>query len=353
MKLLIVTQKVDKTDPFLGFFHKWIEEFATHFEAITVVCLYEGQHSLPPNVRVFSLGKERGASKLGYIARFYRLITRERHAYDRVFVHMNPIYVVLAGWLWHSMGKKVTMWYTHKQVDTKLKIAAKYTDMIFTASQESFQLQSASVMVTGHGIEVEKFAEMSRTKVLGSEPLRIAVVGRITPIKGIITMIEAAHVLVEKWAKQFEIVFIGDAVNAADEQYKKKCLDLAETYNLGDKIQFVGSISAEGIATVYAAADATVNLTPTGGVDKVVLESMAAGVPAFSSNEAFKAYFGDMTSQLYFTEKNAEELAGKIMDLFNTGNPAVVGAALQKVVRERSDVTALVTRLSETIQILA
>ena len=28
MKLLLVTQNVDRTDPILGFFHQWVEEIA-------------------------------------------------------------------------------------------------------------------------------------------------------------------------------------------------------------------------------------------------------------------------------------------------------------------------------------
>jgi len=58
MKLLIITQAVDTTDSNLGFFHGWIEEFARHCSKVTVICLREGKHSLPTNVRVLSLGKE-------------------------------------------------------------------------------------------------------------------------------------------------------------------------------------------------------------------------------------------------------------------------------------------------------
>ena len=65
MKLLITTQVVDQNDLFLGFFHGWLEEFAKHFEHITVICLKEGTHSLPENVEVISLGKERGTSRAG------------------------------------------------------------------------------------------------------------------------------------------------------------------------------------------------------------------------------------------------------------------------------------------------
>ena len=58
MKLLIVTQIVDKNDPILGFFHRWIEEFAKHVEHIEVICLKEGKHKLPSNVHIHSIGKE-------------------------------------------------------------------------------------------------------------------------------------------------------------------------------------------------------------------------------------------------------------------------------------------------------
>ena len=58
MKLLIITQTVDINDQILGFFHRWVEEFAKHCEQITVICLEKGIHDLPQNVRVFSLGKE-------------------------------------------------------------------------------------------------------------------------------------------------------------------------------------------------------------------------------------------------------------------------------------------------------
>ena len=73
MKLLLVTQKVDEDDEVLGFMHRWIEEFAKHCEKVIVVCLREGSHSLPDNVEVHSLGKERE------IPRFLRWIQALRY----------------------------------------------------------------------------------------------------------------------------------------------------------------------------------------------------------------------------------------------------------------------------------
>jgi len=56
MKLLIITQKVDINDDNLGFFHRWLEKLASRFEKLSVICLAEGEHHLPSNVAVFSLG---------------------------------------------------------------------------------------------------------------------------------------------------------------------------------------------------------------------------------------------------------------------------------------------------------
>jgi hypothetical protein len=80
MRLLITTQAVDRTHPALGFFHGWLAEFAKHCEHVHVICLQEGQHDLPENVSVHSLGKERGAGRTARAARFYSLGGSLRHA---------------------------------------------------------------------------------------------------------------------------------------------------------------------------------------------------------------------------------------------------------------------------------
>src|SRR6478609_2539072 len=106
MKLLITTQALDSQDSNLGFFHRWVEEFAAHCEKVTVICLREGEHVLPNNVTVLSLGKEAGTSRLTRAVRFLTYIHRYRGEYDAVFVHMNPEYIVLGGYFWRRWHKK-------------------------------------------------------------------------------------------------------------------------------------------------------------------------------------------------------------------------------------------------------
>jgi hypothetical protein len=198
MRLLIVTQKVNQNDPILGFFHRWIIEFAKHCESLTVVCLEEGAHELSSrgllrsqahglsmNVKVLSLGKEKELivsgrksavmDKVKYIFRFYKYIWQERENYDAVFVHMNPIYVVLGGLIWKALGKKTSLWYTHSHVDWKLRIAEKLVARIFTASRESLKLASDKAIVTGHGIDTDYFTPIAHRE--DSDTFRILTAG--------------------------------------------------------------------------------------------------------------------------------------------------------------------------------
>ena len=105
MRLLVCTQKIDRNDPVLGFFHRWIEEFSKHYESLVVICLEKGEYVLPKNVKVLSLGKEKNklttnyllltTAKLKYVWNFYKCIFKFRRDYDAVFVHMNQEYVIL------------------------------------------------------------------------------------------------------------------------------------------------------------------------------------------------------------------------------------------------------------------
>src|SRR5712664_1476031 len=140
--LLIITQKVDKNDDVLGFFHRWLEEFGKHLTPVEVICLFEGEHDFISddqgdrkiqrykNVTVHSLGKERGNSKASQLWRFWKLAWQLRDV-DRVFVHMNPIYVILGGWLWRLTGKKLYLWYNHPTGTLIARLAVMLATSVF------------------------------------------------------------------------------------------------------------------------------------------------------------------------------------------------------------------------------
>ncbi len=271
MKLLIVTQAVDTEDPILGFFVRWIEEFAKHAERIEVICLREGKHDLSANVRVHSLGKETGVSRVKYVLNFYRYIWNLRHDYDAVFVHMNPEYVVLGGPFWRLWNKRISLWYMHKSVDLKLRIAAQLADVIFTASKESFRLKSSKVRVMGHGIDTDFFSP--DTNILRENWLLS--VGRLMPSK--------RHDIAIRIATQD-----GKELRIAGEGSERKKLE-ALASELGARVSFLGALTQSQLRDKYRKARYLIHTSETGSLDKVVLEALACGLPVRTNDPALKA----------------------------------------------------------------
>ena len=277
MKLLIITQVVDSKDPILGFFVRWIEEFAKHVERVEVICLREGlspvgddeaSHNLPSNVRVHSLGKEKGVSRVKYVLNFYRHIWRLRHDYDAVFVHMNPEYVILGGPLWRLWGKKITLWYTHKSVNVKLRLAMLMSRAIFTASKESFRLHTKKLRVMGHGIDVDFFSPDQKV-VRGTAVLSA---GRLSPTK--------RHDLVIQAAEHFP-----NEVRIVGEGPEKQHLEvLAANLSLGSRVHFLGAHTQEELREEYRRAGVFVHVSETGSLDKGVLEALAGGWPVVTTS---------------------------------------------------------------------
>lgn len=341
MKLLIVTQAVDQRDPALGFFVRWIEEFAKHCDKITVICLREGEHTLPPNVRVHSLGKEGGVSRVKYVLNFYTYIWQLRYDYDAVFVHMNPEYVVLGGTLWRMLGKHIGLWYVHKSVNLKLRIAELLVNDIFTASREGFILKTSKLHVVGHGIDTALFRAPVRP--FGTQ-LRIVSVGRITPIKNPDSLIEIVALLKYKGIN-VTATFIGAPVHPSDMVYLEMLKKLARERGVSDQVTFFGSVPYVQMSEQYRHFDVSVNLCSTGGMDKAVLESMAAGLLVFASNQSFAGLFGPYADELLFPERDATACADRIATFMHNVEAAEgVRVYLQHQV-ETMSVRALIPRI--------
>ena len=307
MKLLITTKTVDENDQLLGFFVEWIRLFSKKFEKITVLCLEKGKFDLPENVKVINLGKYRGLGKLRTLFSLCFTIFNLRGDYDVVFVHMNPIWVVLGEPLWKLLGKRSFFWYTSGGVTFKLKVAEKFADVIFTASKESFRLKSDKVIVTGHGIDTRLFQPSEKLKVK-SEKLMILSVGRIAPVKNYETLIDSAKILKDR-GENFSITMIGEAALDNDARYLSSLKFKVKSLKLDENFSFIGKVNHKDLPQYYQSHDIFVHLSKTGSLDKTLLEAMACGMNVLSSNDSAKVFLSDDS---LFNEDNSDDLADKI-----------------------------------------
>ncbi|MEA2112506.1 MAG: glycosyltransferase [Patescibacteria group bacterium] len=315
MKLLILTQKVDKNDDgVLGFFHGWVNEFAKHCEQVIVIALEARDYDLPNNVKVLSLGKEQGKSRLKYAFNFYKYIWSERKNYDNVFVHMNPEYIVLGGLFWRLMGKKIGLWYMHKSVDLKLRLAEKLTYIIFSATPESFRLKTKKLNITGHGIDVEQF--ISKDSLIKNKAFRVVTVGRISPIKDYETLIDAIKIL-QKYNSKIELDIIGGVGKAGQEKYLESLKKKVKNDGLEEVINFIGPVPTNNIVNYLQESNLFVNTSHTGSLDKTILEAMSCGLITISSNDSSKNVFGVHQDKLFFKLKDSSDLSQKIIGIIN------------------------------------
>ncbi len=74
MNLLLFNLATDADDPILGFTTGWINRLAPHYEHIDVITMRVGRLAVAPNVRVYSVGKERGYGEARRALEFYRLL---------------------------------------------------------------------------------------------------------------------------------------------------------------------------------------------------------------------------------------------------------------------------------------
>ncbi|OGZ57363.1 MAG: hypothetical protein A3B96_01305 [Candidatus Spechtbacteria bacterium RIFCSPHIGHO2_02_FULL_43_15b] len=347
MNILIITQRVDINDDNLGFFHEWLEKFAKNSDKVFVVCLWKGDYKLPSNVEIFSMGKESGASKIIQFFRLQAYLFRRVKRCDGIFIHMSPIYAIGSFPMAKLFRKKMLMWYVHKSKNFKLWLAEKLVNKIYTASQESFLIKSRKVEVVGHGIDTDKFFPK---KIDGSGKFKILFAGRISPIKDLKTLISAMGILSKEIGSgSFNLEIVGDAVDGEEQEYFNALMKIIKERKLSDCVSFSGGLRHDEMPSKYNNSDVLVNLSPTGGMDKAVLEAMSCGILVLAANETFKSILAQANYNSMFRFGDAEDFSRKIVGLMSISQEERdrIGVGLRSVMVKNHSLDNLIKRISE------
>ncbi len=345
MHLVVLTQVLDRRDAVLGFFHTWCEHFARHVDELTVIAQQVGDIDLPAHVHVVSLGRDQGAGRAAMIARLVSGLARLRGAHrpDAVWAHMVPRFALGAATVTKPRRIPLYLWYTHKGVDTSLRLSAPLVRAVFTASHESFRLEGAADkrVVTGHGIDGTHFRPPQ-----GPRTIDVLTVGRIAPSKGQLELLEALSRM--DAVPTTEIA--GDILLDQDAAYRDEVGRRAE--NLG-AVTLLGAVPYTEIAAVMARARVMVNASRTGSVDKVVLEAMACGTIPLTCNESFVPLLGEeLSARLMFRRDDPEDLAARLTGLLTLPEDErqALGTRLRALVMADHDVARLVPRMVAIMQ---
>jgi len=344
MRLLIITQKVDKEDPILGFFHNWILELSKKIEKISVICLQKGKYDLPENVKIYSLGKEHGGNKVKYIKNFFNLILNLRKEYNSVFVHMNQEYVLLGGPFWKIMRKKIFLWRNHPSGNFFTVIAVWLSDKVFCTSRFAFVVKYEETSLMPVGIDTERFT----INDLGLKKKNsILFLGRVSPIKRPGLLIEALNILKNRGV-DFVCDFYGSPLSK-DEGYFNALKKRTAELGLNKQINFYKAVANYETPKIYNEHDIFVNLTPTGSFDKTILEAAACGCVLVTTNQSLS---GEIDGRMIVEKEGSEDIAEKMNFWLNIEEEEKKKASdrLQKYVLKNHSLDVLIEKLCTIIK---
>ncbi|MFH0851337.1 MAG: glycosyltransferase [Candidatus Peregrinibacteria bacterium] len=336
MKLLVITQKADFSDPILGFFHRWMAAFASRTDSLTVAAQYVGQVSLPANVTVHSLGKEHGRPVWRQMFTFWRLIWRERNRYDCVFVHMTPVWVILGWPVWFLLRKRMYLWYEIRRGSWRLSLALLLVRKVFSATAQGLPQQHPKQVVTGHGIDVQAFSPAPSLREAGL----IVSVGRITRSKRY-DVILRAFVLLPKTSR---LVIAGGIITQADEGEWESVQALLMQLGIAGRVE-VRWMDPSEMPGFLQRAELMLHAC-VGGLDKAVLETMSCGCPVISSSEAAQEILPEVCRA---TPESMGEVAQKILAL-SPSEIAALSDDLRRRVVEGHSLPRLIERLVKEME---
>jgi glycosyltransferase involved in cell wall biosynthesis len=347
MRLLVFNLATDVDDPILGFTTSWICALAKRVDFVHVITMRAGRVEVPDNVRVYSVGKEKGYSEPRRAGEFFRLlfqVLRESRI-DACFSHMMPLFTVLAGPILRAKQIPVITWYAHPSLTWTLKLAHRLSDQMIASVPTAYPYKRDKLIAVGQGIDTKLFSPNG-----GESPEdrpTILCVGRMSPVKDHPTLLKAARLLRKRGATAFRVVIVGGAAGPQDESYIQSLHEQVKELGLQDVVDFEPPTSLANLPSWYRRCTVHVNLTPTGFGDKVAWEAMACGKPCLVANEGFRETLGKYATPLLFRYGDANDLAGKLVGLLalSDRDRDQVGFYLRQRVIEMHGLDALAAKL--------
>lgn len=332
MKLLIVTQTLDSKHSVLGFFVRWVLEFAKQCEQVTVFCLDKGEDIFPENVTVVHIPRTWHGLKTWPLTLAYKAFVH-RKRYTHVFVHMNPEYIISAGAIWRLLGKKISFWYAHGTVSLRLKLATVFADAIFSSTPEGFRYPTHKLNIVGQGIDVNLYENINLERGL-QKPLSLVSIGRVSASKRLELLLETMFILKSEHNIDVVCTIIGGPMTEIDKKYLETLQSYATEHDLTDNVILSGALPLTQAIKVLKTQDIFVHFGNTGSLDKAVLDAMMCGVIPISTNEAVKKV-------LHIIDQDLLEI--------NSPQDAVIKINYLLSQTEK-DVTILRTKISEYVQ---
>lgn len=347
----MVNYEMDAASPTMPWSQSVARRLAEEGDDVTVLTQRVGSHGGHPRLQVHRLPFARFATRRFFdhlagagACRLVRSLAAKNGDFDACFLHMAAHWVVLLKPALRELGIPSLAWYAHGSVDERLHRVLAAADRVVTSSPEGFRIPTDKVRIIGQGIDTDIFRP-----VAGPPRDEVLAVSRISPRKRLELLVQAMAVLADQpSASGIRLRLVGAALNRADRAYARALAERVHAASLGDRVVFEGYRSREEIAALHARAFVHVNVSATGSMDKTVLEALACGVPAITSNGSFRGLLADLPECLLESDC-AGVLAARIL-AFHERRETIEPGRYRSLVEGRHDEASWVARVREQLQ---
>ncbi len=201
------------------------------------------------------------------------------------------------------------------------KIAYTSADAVFSLHAGAREIQISlgcpqeKAYIIPNGVDLKSYSSLRKEK----PEKRIALIGRVTPIKDIKTFIKAMKILLEDMP-EVEGWIVGP--EEEDPEYAQECKEMVRSLGIDGRVKFLGfkrlnEILPEiGITTLTSISE---------GMPIVILESLAAGVPCVTTD------VGSCRQLIYGGIDEEDLLIGKAGEIVKVGDYKELAYAYKKI----------------------
>lgn len=320
LSVLVTVQAVDPGDPLMGYFSLWLKEFGK--EAHVIACglrVADPPPDLGPNVDVVPLRRRGSRSRFEVLRTLWRVSWKRRRDYDAVFVRSDPQYVVLAGWLWKLLGKRVVLFYAHHVSTPWLRPASLIADAVLTSFPGACPVKNA--VAIGQGVDATRFSTMHHH----GEDVRICSLSRVSAVKRIPWALDVIAANAPEIARRV-------TVHGRETDAHEADLVSAAAQRTGARWAR-SDVALTDVPATLDRFDVFFNASP-GSLDKTIVEAMLTGLVVVASTPGYGEMLPDDLRWLHPTDAEFGAVVVRAARL-PAAERAAIGSRLRALATER------------------
>ena len=300
---------------------KWVNEMALRGHEVHLITMHPGTEELHQNIQVHKLPF---APPYGYYLNAWHLKRLLQHINpDILNTHYASGYGTLAR-LSRFHPNLLSVWGSDVfdfPYESRMKMrimqrnlaAADWiasTSNVMKRQTETIHNPEQPIAVTPFGVDCERFRPMEIN--IEQNRIRIGTVKRMASTYGIATLIEAFAIAKGRFQGDIELILVGGGPE--EEELKL----LAQRLNVGQYVDFVGSVPHHTVPEYLNSFDIYVALSESESFGVAIIEASACGVPVIVSDAGGlpEVVVNGQTGYIV-PRNNPEEAADRILQLLN------------------------------------